>query len=93
MTMLHYKTFFNKYSGKTPEDVIQAVYADSKAGTGMSFDEWWKYQGDVWDLKYGLKVPEKDKPGAARELLEFLVDVGALEAVKKPKHKKSSFIG
>jgi len=91
--MLHYKTFFNKYSGKTPEDVIQAVYADAKAGTGMSLDQWWDYQREVWDFKYGQKIPAKDEPEAAKKLLNILVDLGALEAVKKPEPKKSSFIG
>lgn len=90
--MLRYRTFFNEYSGKRPEDVLQAVAADAKAGTGMSYDEWWDYQRDVWDFKYGEKVPEKDAPGAARELLGILVEVGALEAVKKTKPEKSSFM-
>jgi hypothetical protein len=87
--VLYYKTFFSEYSGETPADVLQAVYADAKAGTGMSFDEWWDYQHDVWNLKYEIKVPAKDAPGAAKELLGILVEVGALEAVK---NKKSSFM-
>jgi hypothetical protein len=91
--MLHFRTSFNEYSGKRPEDVIQAVYADGvKADTGMSFDEWWQYQRDAWGLRYGLKIPAKDEPGAAKELLGILVEIGALETVKKPKPKKSAFI-
>lgn len=77
--MLSYRTFFARYTGATPEDVIQAIYADSKAGTGMSFEEWWEYQGDVWSLKYGIKIPKRDEPDASRKLLDILIDVGALE--------------
>jgi hypothetical protein len=90
--MLQFRTFFNNYSGKTPEDVIRAVYADAQAGTGMSYDEWWQYQRDVWNLKYGQKVPEKDAPGAAQELLGILIENGALEAVKESRTEKSSFM-
>ena len=91
--MLHYKTFFAEYSGETPEDVIQAVYADAKSGTGMTFPEWWQYQKDVWALKYEEKIPEMDEPDAAGKLLEILVHLGALESAAKPQPKKSSFIG
>jgi len=77
--MLSYHTFYAEYSGATPEDVIQAVYADAKAGTGMSFDVWWEYQSDLWSARYGRNIPKPDAPEAARQLLDILVDLGALE--------------
>ena len=77
--MLSYHTFFATYAGATPEEVIQAVYADAKAGTGISFEEWWQYQQDLWQMKYAKEVPAPDAPDAARKLLDVLIDVGALE--------------
>ena len=77
--MLSYRTFFAQYKGATPEEVVQAIYADAKEGTGMSFREWWQYQGDLWSTKYDKKIPAADSPDAARQLLDILIDVGALE--------------
>lgn len=78
--MLRYRTFYTEYSGVTPEDVVQELYADARLGTGLSFDGWWQYQRDLWDARYSLKVPPADDPEAARKLLDILLDVGALEA-------------
>ncbi|MBI3441873.1 MAG: hypothetical protein HY052_08785 [Proteobacteria bacterium] len=81
--MLSYYTFFTKYSGTTPEDVVQAIYADAKAGMGMSLDEWGAYQSKLWDNKYGQRIPQKDAPDAAKKLLAILVKLGALETSMK----------
>ena len=77
--MLSYHTFFAEYTGATPEEVIQAVYADAKAGTGMSYEDWWQYQRDLWQMKYVIDVPAIYNPEAAQRLLDILTDVGALE--------------
>ena len=45
----------------------------------MSFDEWWEYQSEIWDAKYKKKVPEQTSPTAFKDLLDILIDVGALE--------------
>ncbi|MBI3440574.1 MAG: hypothetical protein HY052_02020 [Proteobacteria bacterium] len=81
--MLSYRTFFTHYAGATPEELIQAIYADAKAGTGVSFEEWWAYQDDVWSSKYNKTIPVFNAPDAARKLLDILVDVGALEPGEK----------
>jgi len=78
--MLRYHTFYTEYSGATPEEVVQALYADARLGTGLSFDGWWQYQCDLWAAKYGLSVPPPHEEGAARRLIDILLDVGALEA-------------
>ena len=78
--MLTYRTFFATYTGATPEEVIQAVYADARAGVGVSFEAWWYYQQDLWKTRYGIDIPPPDAPGAAQRMLDVLLDVGALEA-------------
>ena len=78
--MLHYRTFYAEYSGATPEEVIEALYADARYGTGLSFDKWWQYQRDLWHARYGICVPAREECDAAKRLLDILLDVGALEA-------------
>lgn len=82
--MLYYKTFFAEYSGETPADVIKAVYEDAKSGTGMSYEQWWQYQKDVWALKYDEHVPDMHEDHAEKKLLEMLVHLGALEETRAP---------
>lgn len=81
--MMSYHTFYAEYRGATPEEVIQSVYADAKAGTDMSFEEWWQYQKDLWKYKYGKEAPDAGAADASHKLLKLLVDVGALEPGEK----------
>ena len=88
---LQYHTFFADYSGDSPEDVIQAVHIDSERVTGLNLDQWWAYQAELWDFKYGLKIPDPREPDAAAKLLDIFVEIGALEngprpALKTPRH-------
>lgn len=80
--MLQYRTFYAEYTGQNSEEVIQAVYADARLGTGLSFDKWWQYQQGLWDSRYAIKVPSPNSPDAARELLDILLKVGALEETR-----------
>jgi len=78
--MLRYHTFFAQYQGDNAEDIIKAIYKDSKSGTTMNFGEWWAYQRDLWKAKYNKTVPDQNAPNACKKLLAILVDVGALES-------------
>ncbi len=90
--MLYYKTFFADYHGETPAEVIQAVYEDARSGTGMSYEQWWQYQKDVWATKYDEHVPDMDAPEAEKKLLEILVHLGALEQAQAPSSTGSKFV-
>ena len=81
---LVYHTFYKEFSGSTAEEVIQRLYEDSKEGTGCSFPEWWDYQKKLWGQKYDHAIPETpDAENAHQKLLDFLVEVGALEVGPK----------
>ncbi|MGZ9097829.1 MAG: hypothetical protein ACXW30_05990 [Micavibrio sp.] len=85
MAELHvYNNVFNEFHGKTPDEVIQAVYQESRAHTGASYDEWWSYQQDIWRRSYDAHIPDSQANGACEVLLKVLLDVGALEEGPKP---------
>ena len=81
--MLSYRTFFAEYSGVTAESVVQSIYVDAQSATGLSFDEWWEYQRQLWSDKYARTIPPRNAPDAALKLLEMLVELGALETTAK----------
>lgn len=85
MQMKVYHTFFAEFQGADDKSVVQALYEDSKAGTGQSYKEWWSYQEKLWNQRYGISIPPMDAPQAEKELLEILVKVGALNEGPKPK--------
>ncbi len=74
-----YHTFFREFQGASAQEVVQSLYEDSRAGTGMDFQAWWNYQKKLWDTRYGLTIPEADTAGAEQKLLDVLLQVGALE--------------
>ncbi len=82
-----YNNTFNEFKGKTPDEIIQAVYRESQAHTGASYAEWWSYQQDIWRRSYGIKIPDMQDDGACDALLKVLLDVGALEEGPKPAAK------
>lgn len=82
-----YHTFFGEFKGVDEKSVVQALYEDSKAGTGLGFREWWAYQQKLWNQRYGVTVPEMNAPDAEKELLQTLVKVGALTEGPKPTSK------
>lgn len=92
--MKTYHTFFCEFKGADEKAVVQALYEDSKTGTGLSYKEWWGYQQKLWNQRYGISIPAMDAPQAETELLETLVKVGALNEGPKPSQKQTSaFMG
>lgn len=85
--MAVYNNTFNEFKGETPDEVIQAIYQESQAHTGVSYAEWWSYQQDIWRRSYGAKIPDAQEDGACDALLKVLLDVGALEEGPKPAAK------
>lgn len=69
-----------EFSGDTPEEVVQALYEDSKIGMGnISFDEWWEYQRWVAGLGgFERDFPEQDNPEPCQKLLVYFLKGGGL---------------
>jgi hypothetical protein len=89
--LVFHTLFDEEFRGSSAEEVVQALYENSRQGMGdISFDDWWKYQTTVWENKYGMSVPSNDTPRACEKLLEILVDVGALEKGPLPKGNKKT---
>jgi len=84
--MLTFHTPFDvEFNGSSAEEVVQALYKDSKKGMEeLGFKDWWKYQQESWRIKYALTIPPHDEPGACEELLNILIKVGVLEEGKLP---------
>lgn len=87
-----YHTFFGEFKGADEKAVVQALYEDSKTGTGLGYKEWWGYQQKLWNQRYGISIPAMDAPQAEKELLETLVKVGALNEGPKPKKPATAFM-
>lgn len=85
-----YNNFFNEFKGETPEDVIRAVYENTRLENNFSYEDWWKYQQDLWKGRYNADIPSHDKRGACAVLLDTLLKVGALEKGPKPAAKKAT---
>lgn len=83
---LVFHTFYHDaYEGDSAEEVLRAVHAQLSAVTGLSFEEWWEYQTQLWAHRYELRVPELGSAGAYEELLAILVQVHALEPGRRPR--------
>jgi hypothetical protein len=84
---LIFHTTSKEFSGDTPEAVVQAMYEDAKAPTGLNYDEWWKYKQNACRILSGgtaEPVPESNAPGAAKKLLDILVSIEAIDVGPKP---------
>ncbi len=92
---LQFHTLFGEeFTGSSPEDVIETLYQNSKEGMGgITFDQWWAYQSETWQQKYGLTVPPHGEPEASHKLLEIMVGVGALEQGPHPTDNPKSVDG
>jgi hypothetical protein len=90
MRMKIYHTFFKEYQGADEKAVVQSLYEDSRAGTGLSYKDWWDYQKKLWSQRYGMTVPDMNAPEAEKELLALLLKVGALENGKKPPRQNAA---
>ncbi len=82
---LVYHTFFAEFRGDTPEDVVQALYADSARVTLFTFPQWWDYQKRLFGPNIWPGFPSIDSPDASRKILDVLVKLGALETGPQPK--------
>ena len=80
-----YHTWYGEFSADSARTLVQALYEDSRGGTGCSFPEWWRYQQAVWKQVSGRTVPEPDEPLACETLVDVLVDAGALEPGPQPR--------
>ena len=87
MTLI-YHTFFAEYEGADAAGVIDALYADAARGTGIARDNWWRYQQELWAARANLHVPDMAAPDAAEQLLDILVQVGALVKGSDPARTK-----
>jgi hypothetical protein len=79
-----YHTFYDEFHADSAQDLVQALYENSRRGTGCSHPEWWRYQQAVWKQVSERIVPEPDEPLACEKLVDILVDVGALEPGPQP---------
>lgn len=80
-----YHTSYGEFHADSAHALVQALYEDSRRGTGCSYPEWWSYQHAVWKQVSDRTVPEPDEPLACEKLVDILVDVGALEAGPQPR--------
>ena len=75
-----------EFSGDTPEEVVQALYEDSKTGMdNITFADWWEYQRWVHSIKYDTPFPDIDEPQACQKLLVCCLKAGGLEYGRLPK--------
>lgn len=81
LSLIFHRAFLKEeFSGETPEDIVKALYENSKKGMGdISYEDWWEYQTNMWASRYGKGVPPLDTHGAHQILLDILVEVGALK--------------
>lgn len=86
---LVYNNLFNEFKGENADEVIRSVYEQTRLQANFSYDDWWKYQQDLWKHRYQIDVPEPHVRGACRKLLDTLVTVGALDVGPKPAAKKT----
>jgi hypothetical protein len=80
-----YHTFYGEFHADSAQALVQALYEDSRRGTGCSYPEWWRYQQAVWKQVSNRTVPEPDEPLACEKLVDILVDVGASELSPQPR--------
>ena len=74
-----------EFSGDTPEEVIQALYEDSRTGMdNISFADWWEYQRKVHAIKYPDPFPDIDDPDAYQKLLVCFLKAGGLKRGRLP---------
>lgn len=83
--MIFHTSFNEEFCGNNAREVIRKLYENSKRGMGdISFESWWLYQRKIWKMKYGVNLPEEPIEGAHEVLLDFFVDVGALNVGSLP---------
>jgi hypothetical protein len=76
---LIYHTSYGEFEGASADEVVQLLYEYSRQGTGVDFEKWWRYQKNVWKLRYGLDVPEDPRSeNASQKMLDVMVKSGAL---------------
>lgn len=69
-----------EFCGDTPEEVVQALYEDSKIGmNNISFADWWDYQRWVHGIKYNTPFPNIDEPEACQKMLVCFLKGGRVE--------------
>jgi hypothetical protein len=75
-----FHTYFNEqFQGDSENDIIQALYHNSKEGmNNISFEDWWDYQNNLWLSKYRTQLPPPNAPDASKKMLDLLVRTGAL---------------
>lgn len=92
--LVFHTLFDEEFRGSSAEEVVQALYENSRQGMGgISFDDWWGYQSNNWKGRYGLSVPLVNEPEACAKLLKVMVKVGALESGPLPKQSPPSVGG
>lgn len=75
-----------EFCGDTPEEVVQALYEDSKIGmNNITFTDWWDYQRKVHAIKYRDPFPDIDEPEACQKLLVCCLKAGGLSYGRLPK--------
>ena len=80
-----YHTFYAEYEGATADEIVQLMYEYTRRGTGTDFENWWRYQQNVWKRICGLEVPEDPQSeNASQKLLDILVKAGALVPGPRP---------
>jgi hypothetical protein len=80
LSLVFHTLFEEEFSGSSPQDIVQALFENSKKGLGdITFEQWWDYQRNLWSQKYRFQIPDHDAEGASQALLDSLLQVGALE--------------
>ena len=80
-----YHTSYGEFHANSAQALVQALYEDSRRGTGCSYLEWWRYQQTLCKQVSEQIVPEPDEPLACEKLVDILIDVGALEPGPQPR--------
>lgn len=80
-----YHTFYGEFHADSAQALVQALYENSRRGTGCRYPEWWRYQQAIWKQVSGSTVLERDEPLACEKLIDILVHAGALEPGPQPR--------
>ena len=85
---IYHTLFGEEFRGETAEEIISALYENTRRGRELSFEEWWAYQDRLWSGRYGDNVPDKESKGAYKKLLSIMVKRGALDKGPLPQNLK-----
>lgn len=76
--------FDEEFRGRSPEEVIRALYENSRAGMNVDYDGWWDYQTKLWGQTFKQSVPAMGEDNDCLKLLSVMVKNGALETGPLP---------